>query len=317
MRKPSVSIIILNYNGARDTVECLESLENQIYKKFKVVLVDNGSKEDDLNQIRKFIEKSSLQINLIALKDNEGFTGGNNIGVKYCTEEYIACLNNDTVVEDDWLKNLLKPFFKNNENLVVVGSLIKDYYNRQKIAHYGGRINIFGQFEFSDNRKSLPKKNFVVSGVSFVIKKEVLKEVGTLFCQKFFPGYYEDVDLSWRLYNLGYKISVAPDSIVYHKVSTTFKRENLVAKGKVSYFRNKYLTFYRNLSFVRFLLIFPVLITWDFISVLILSNRARIWIKGILEFFKNIRKIKHIGNGDFSFLGKRIYYTKTLRDWTQ
>lgn len=307
MRHPGVSIIILNYNGSKDTKECLESLENQTYKNFEIILVDNGSREDDFNQLRQFVERSSLKIKLVGLKENKGFTGGNNIAVKHCKGEYIVCLNNDIVVEDNWLENLVKPFSQDNEKIAAVGSLIKNYYDREKVDYSGGKINIFGQVKAFTKDEISHKKVFTLPGASFIIKKQILKEIEPLFCPEFFPGYYEEIDLSWRLYNLGYKISVVLDSIVYHKRGASSRTKNSIKRKRVSFIRNKYLTFYRNLPTGKFLLIFPVLIIWDFIIILRYLNRAKIKIKGILEFFKNMRKVKHIGNGNFSFLDKRRY----------
>jgi len=203
-------------------------------------------------------------------------------------------------VEDNWLENLVKPFSQDNEKIAAVGSLIKNYYNREKVEYNGGKINIFGQIKASTKDEISHKKVFTLPGASFIIKKQILKEIEPLFCPEFFP-YYEEIDLSWRLYNLGYKISVSLDSVVYYKVGASLRTKNSIKRKRVSFIRNKYLTFYRNLPTGKFLLIFPVL------SILRYLNRAKIKIKGILEFFKNMRKVKHIGNGDFSFLDKHRY----------
>ena len=104
---PLVHIIILNWNGLKDTIECLESVYKLDYSNFKVVVVDNGSSDNSADVIYKNYPKIKLIIN----DKNYGFTGGNNIGMKYAIDEntdYLWLLNNDTLIEKDCLYKIVK-----------------------------------------------------------------------------------------------------------------------------------------------------------------------------------------------------------------
>lgn len=107
MYYPKVYIIILNWNGLKDTLECLESVFKLDYLNFEVIVVDNGSTDDSVNVILK----TYPQVRLIENRENLGYTGGNNIGMRYAIErdaDYIWLLNNDTIVEEDTLGEACK-----------------------------------------------------------------------------------------------------------------------------------------------------------------------------------------------------------------
>lgn len=106
MKYPKVFIIIVNWNGLKDTLECLQSVFKQDYPNFEVIMVDNGSKDNSVQVIRN----AYPQIILIENKENLGYTGGNNVGMHYAVNsgsDYVWLLNNDTVVEPDTLSKLV------------------------------------------------------------------------------------------------------------------------------------------------------------------------------------------------------------------
>ncbi len=105
-QQPSVAIIILNWNGFDDTVECLQSLRKLTYAKYELVLVDNGSANHEGGKIKELYP----EIHLIGNESNRGFAGGCNDGINWAMENgfpYIVLLNNDCLVEKDWLQNLV------------------------------------------------------------------------------------------------------------------------------------------------------------------------------------------------------------------
>ena len=107
-KKPEVSIIILNWNGLEDTIECLESLKKITYPNYKLIIVDNGSEGNDVAVLR---HRFGSYIHIIEKDKNYGFTEGNNIGMRYALKgeaRYILLLNNDTIVDPDFLSNLIK-----------------------------------------------------------------------------------------------------------------------------------------------------------------------------------------------------------------
>jgi GT2 family glycosyltransferase len=112
-RQPKVNIIILQYNNSVDTLDCLWSLKNTTYSNFDVVIVDNASREEEVEKIKDYIEEGidKFDIHLIETGANLGYAGGNNIGMEYSFKngaEYVFVLNNDTVVAPDFLDRLLE-----------------------------------------------------------------------------------------------------------------------------------------------------------------------------------------------------------------
>lgn len=222
---PKIYIILLNWNGFPDTLECLESLKKIDYPNFEVIVVDNNSTGDDVNIIKE--KFGDFVKELIVSKDNLGFSGGNNLGIEYSLNEgadFILLLNNDTIVEPDFLSKLLDVFI--NKDSVGISAPQINYYNTPEIVWtVGGKISKLrgSGFAYSDKNESEIDKNekFVTfaSGCCLLIKREVFEKVG-LFDEKFFL-YVEDTDFCYRSLKAGYKIIVSPTSKIYHKVGSS------------------------------------------------------------------------------------------------
>lgn len=314
MNESYVSIVLINFNGTDDTIECIKSLESQRYKNFEVIVIDNASRTDEFVKLKKQIASSDLKIRLIRMNKNMGFAGGNNEGVKYSNGEYIAFLNNDTVVDENWLSGLISPFLEKNTKIGATTSMIKKYGQNDRVD-WGGdsKINMFGQTHARKEIWEDQEDVMLVSGASFMMKKSVIEKVEPLFCPEYFI-YYEEVDMSWRLHSLGYKLIYAPSSIVYHKIQSTIKREEYQVKSKLFRLnqRNKYLTFYRNLPIHKFLFTLPFLLSLDLAYILVMvprkeGEKIKIKVGGFVDFIKIRKKIPHISNGKLSFLDKKIY----------
>lgn len=231
-----ISIVIVNYNGDKDTNECLESLAkiNTTNFKYDVVVVDNGS------SVPYKLPKKLMADNIHVLRSesNLGFTGGNNMGIYQAIEmfnsDYVLLLNNDTLVDENFLRELLVCANKNKEAGLLVSKIYfakgnefhKKSYPKShlgKILWYaGGAIDWqnlitfhrgvdeydYGQFE------DVTESDFA-TGCSLLIKREVLEKIGLL--DKRFFLYLEDVDYSVRAKKAGYKVLFCPDSIIWHK----------------------------------------------------------------------------------------------------
>lgn len=219
---PKVCIIIVNYNNAKDTVECLESLKRIKYTSFEVVVVDNCSTEiDNLNEY--MVQE---RFKLLQLEENVGFAGGNNEGIKFALKEfndmdYFLLLNNDTTVEGDFLSYLVEEC----ESDHTIGACCShiNYYDRPLETWYsGGGIKwlIGTPFHRTQNRKSLKatNENFL-TGCVFLFPKRIIDEVGYLAEDYFL--YFEDVAYSLEIKKAGYKLRYVPRSLVYHKVQAT------------------------------------------------------------------------------------------------
>ena len=260
-----VSIIILNWNGYVDTIECLESVYQIKYPVYNVILVDNGSEDESIEMIRKYakgkidvrsdffifnknnkpiqiFEYSNIDLKslsevdkrfneldsdkrLILIKNdhNAGFSEGNNIGINFSLEflnsEYILLLNNDTVVEKNFLNEMIN-LADNNYKIGIVGPKVLYYDNPDKTAYIGHNVNLCnGRLSDPniklDSSSSAIKIDFVV-GCGLLIKNKVIKDIGVLDPDYFL--YYEDVDWCLRAQKKGYEIFYVPKSIIWHKI---------------------------------------------------------------------------------------------------
>lgn len=274
------SVIVLNYNGKRFLKTCLLSVLKQDYKNYEVILVDNNSSDGSADYVKKYFKK----VRVLKLKENLGFTGGNNEGAKFAkATKYLVFLNNDTKVEKNWLKELVKTA-ESSEKIALVNSKIF-FYDSKLLNSVGGRINPFFiakdvGFNKKDKGQFDNAKIDFICGCSFLIKKEVLNKLGYLFDPSYFI-YYDDVDLSLRTKKLGYELAIAPKSIVYHYGSATMK--NLSYNSVFWSTRNKYKTIFRNKKTI----FLPMAVIWDFfilIKSLVKNDKNRL--KAKIDAFK-------------------------------
>jgi GT2 family glycosyltransferase len=213
-----VYIIVLNYNGANDTIACLKSILELNYARFKVLVVDNASTDDSEIKIRKYLyfiqDKRFL---FIETEKNTGYAGGNNIGIRIALENqemaYVWVLNNDTIVDKDALIELVNKM-EFDKRIGMCGSKQIYEWDRNRLQGYGGKYNKF--LGKSSSMKDINRINEIdfVSGASMLLSRELLEKVG-LFCEDYFL-YFEELDLRERAKNK-FTIGCAVKSIVYHK----------------------------------------------------------------------------------------------------
>ncbi|MCE5329355.1 glycosyltransferase [bacterium] len=221
---PEITISIANLDGEDYLNDCLQSIEKLDYPqdKIEIIVVDNGSKDNSV----RFIENNFPKVKLIKNNNNLGFAKANNQAAEIAAGEYIAFLNNDTKVDGRWLVELLTPIYGSSK-AVCSGSKVLSFDGRN-IDFAGGMINFEGKgFQIDYNIPvekdihNLERYLPFVNGGAMLIKTDVFLKAGG-FDEDFF-AYYEDVDLGWRLWVLGYKVVFAPKSIVYHMHHGTSK----------------------------------------------------------------------------------------------
>ncbi len=240
---PKVSIIILNWNGKKDTLECLESLSKVKIKgfKLKIIVVDNGSTDDSLKVIRAkchpALDAGSTQ--LIENPINLGFSEGNNVGIAEALKQksdYILLLNNDTDVDKNFIVEFVKVAKKHPEAAIFSPKIYfakgyefhKDRYKKEELGKViwcaGGSMdwdNVFGinvgVDEVDTGQYDKVRRIAFATGACILIDAKALKKVGS-FDKRYFT-YFEDTDLSQRFLKNGYKIFYVPKSIIYHKVA--------------------------------------------------------------------------------------------------
>lgn len=221
-----VYILVLNWNGKDDTMDCLKSLQFTNYDNYKIVLVDNGSEDGSVSAVReKFPD-----VEIVETGKNLGFAGGNNVGIQYAMKQgadYIFLINNDTIVNPDYLKELVVAADADPE-IGAAGSKIYYFSESNRIWFAGGKINWLknkgehiGLDEIDVGQYDEMGEVGFLTGCSLLLKREVVEKVGLLRDDYFL--YYEDADYSLRIKNAGYKIVYVPKSKIYHKVSRSTK----------------------------------------------------------------------------------------------
>jgi len=224
-KNPKVFIVVLNYNGGKLIESCLESLKKVDYSNLYTLIVDNNSSDDSVTMI----EKKFSELKIIKNKKNSGFAGGNNIGINFALKngaDYVLLLNQDTEVEADFLKELVKEGEKDDKT-GLLSPLI--FWKRTKqIWFSGGRISWWSMKNFHefDLLKGDSSETAFLTGCSLLIKRAVLEKIGLL--DDIFFLYWEDVDYSVRAKKAGFKIKVVPRSVIYH-----FEASNEMNKNKV------------------------------------------------------------------------------------
>ncbi|WP_297338030.1 glycosyltransferase family 2 protein [Algoriphagus sp.] len=231
----SVAIILVNWNGLSFTKACLQSLKKVDFPSFRVIVVDNASRENE----GEILEAEFPEILLIQSPENLGFTGGNNLGVKKALEmgfSHILLLNNDTLVEPDFLGKMM---LKMNESakIGVVQPLICFLGSPKKIWSAGGKWNAFlSRAITKGDRKNL--ENFSLSdqkldwatGCCMLIRREAILESGLLQEQYF--AYFEDVEWSLRFGEKGWEIHLDSQAKIYHEAGASSKKKH--AEGTLS-----------------------------------------------------------------------------------
>jgi len=241
---PSVTIILLNYNGAEDTILCLESLKNIVYIQYKIVIVDNNSNDNSLLTIETYLKlkdyndfiifTSPMQamenqgkqkkITLLETGHNGGYGHGNNIGIKYALKndvDYILLLNNDTVVDSNFLEPLIQ-MCEEDKNIGIASGQIF-FEDRPDVFWFNGGTynNCTGKLKHIDyntinNGQTPPPKITFITGCLWLIPKYVFARVGYINEEYFM--YVEDLEFSKRVLDAGYKLKVSNKSHIFHKV---------------------------------------------------------------------------------------------------
>ncbi len=221
---PKVSVIILSYNTLKYTKLCLDSVfSNSSWDNLEVVVVDNGSTDGSVELLHHY-QKKYEGLKTIFLKNNRGFAGGNNVGIKAATGEYIILLNSDTIVTDDWIRRIIAPLA--NRKVGLVGPVTNAIGNEAKI-----KVGYKSTKGISKFAKLLASKNhgksFEIDNLAFFCvagRRLLWKKIGPLD-ERFRLGTFEDDDYCLRTKLAGYKLLCAEDVFIHHFLGKT--RENI------------------------------------------------------------------------------------------
>lgn len=257
MKSKKVAIIILNWNGLADTLECLESVYRLDYPAYDVIVVDNASSDDSVSAIRRAFP----QVTVLENQENLGYTGGNNRAMKYAYErgaDYVWLLNNDTVVEADTLGTLVA-VAESDPRIGMVSPLICYYDDKERVQFCGSYVD-WDSFEivYPEHREACPPPAFTTGsnvclwGTALLIRRSVIEQIGYLGAEYF--AYWEDTDYSVRVLKAGFRNYVTTSAKLYHKTPLP---ENSMSTPRPHYlyymFRNSYFFYARHLTGRKFI----------------------------------------------------------------
>ncbi|HEV2419182.1 MAG TPA: glycosyltransferase family 2 protein [Terriglobia bacterium] len=247
-QKGLVYVVLLNWNGWRDTITCLNSLSHLDYPVYNILVVDNGSTDDSAGRLRAVFP----DISLLETGINLGFSGGCNAGIRCAFAhgaEYVWLLNNDTTVDSRALQAMIA-MAESDERLGAVGSVLYWMKEPNRIQVWGGGWVSFWTGRSGHHYSPVPAHQLhYVTGASLLLRRNALDDIGLLDDNTFFM-YWEDVDLCFRLRKRGWRLAVAEDSIILHKQAASTGGNNPT------------LAFYGARSSLRFFLRHSPLPTW-------------------------------------------------------
>lgn len=278
-----VFVVILSWQRANDTIDCINSLLKSKVDgiELEVVVVDNGSKDESVEELKKLKTKEIKNLKIIENKENLGFAGGNNVGIRYALKygaDYVMVLNNDTEVDKDLLSNLVS-FMEKNASAGVASPKVyfypgfefhKDRYKKEDLGrviwYAGGDVdwrNVYGTNcgvdEVDKGQYDETRETGFVTGACMFVKVKTLKKVG-LFDERYYL-YLEDADLSMRIKKSGLKVLYVPYAHLWHKVSQSsaigsdlndyfITRNRLLFGMKYAPLRTKFALFRESISFL-------------------------------------------------------------------
>ncbi|ADK13612.1 glycosyltransferase family 2 protein [Clostridium ljungdahlii] len=297
--EPLVYIIILNYNGYKDTIECVNSLKKINYKNYKIVIVDNNSTDES----EKILKEKFNQCIIIQTGKNLGYAGGNNVGIRYAVKnnsDYICILNNDVIVEKCFLEELVK-YLYSNHNTAMVGPMICEYSNKRVIQSTGAIVNLYkgsvpslnsGKMEDVVNQKVI--KCDYIGGACILVRKEILDEIG-LIPENYFL-FFEETEWCLKAKKMGYDIVCYCNAKVNHKGSASINK----VSGLSEYFmhRNRVVFEKRNANLIQ-LICFYVYLFLQTIYKIVLKKQSlnilKYYIDGLLNRVDERYSFVHIG----------------------
>ena len=216
-----VSIIVLNYNAGQLLLNCVDSLKKSTYTNLEIIVVDNISSDGSQTECKEKFPN----IKLIQNEKNLGYCGGNNIGIKEAKGEFIVILNPDTIVEPNWINELISAYNEFGEGLYQPKILSLNEENI--IQSTGNMLHVFG-FGFArdkgnkiTNKIEKIEKIGYASGTCLFTSKKVIEKVGVL--DEFLFLYHDDLDLGWRAAQIGIDSHYVPKSKIFHVESYSLK----------------------------------------------------------------------------------------------
>ena len=334
-KKMNVPIIIINWNGIEDTIECISSLKNMVYDEYHIYLIDNGSQNQE-GQKLELLYSNDSKITVIQNNHNYGFTKAHidiwENEIQKQSYKYIVLLNNDTVVDANWLQHLIS--FAEIQKIDVVSSKMIDFYKRDLMDNAGHQMLNTGEiipigFSKSIDLYNNPIENIGACAGACLYRTSMLHKIG--FFDPYFTTGYEDAEFGLRATISGYKSMFNPKAIVYHKRGQSIKKVfdqdySIMIQTSILY------SYFKLVPFSNIILSTPSIIFKN-LSIVIVDilffrwHYLYIWYRSWINIFSNVSFIKQkrddfyqendykIGTYQFSRLLKYFLYFDIKRFW--
>jgi len=292
IQNKKIAIIIVNWNQFELTYACINSIKKCTYNNYQIILVDNGSHDDSGLKLKEIFPEIIYMQN----DKNIGFTGANNLAIKHAlikNFEYLMLLNNDTVVDLNFIEYMLQTF-KKDKKIGAVQPLILFYDNNEIVWNFGGKFDKISGRVVTMNKgidiSRIIKSKYTewISGCCFMVKNDVIKKVGLL--DDYFFVYYEDADWSIRIKNAGYKLGLNFKSKIYHHEGASWKSKKKNKEGVISPFTH-YLNVRNHIYFIKkHKMQFNFIGKWIFQILKIIGYSTYFLIKGRFKKLKMVHK---------------------------
>ena len=276
---PKVAIVILNWNGLKYLREFLPSVMASTWPNLDIVVGDNGSTDGSVN----FLQESFPSVRIIQNDKNYGFTGGYNRVLENVDADYFILLNSDVEVPAGWIEPVIE-LMESDPLIAAAAPKIRAFAQKDHFEHAGAaggfidkygypfcRGRMFYEIEQDKDQYQLSDEVFWATGAAMFVKKQYWVVAGG-FDERFF-AHMEEIDLCWRLKNMGYKVMYCAQSEVYHVGGGTLNTENPF-KTFLN-FRNNLLLLRNNLSFWRGLFIIGVRFWMDLLAIVRFLNEGK------------------------------------------
>jgi GT2 family glycosyltransferase len=270
MSMPQVAVVILNWNGKKYLQQFLPSVLASTYQNMEIVVGDNASTDGSV----QFLQEAYPTVTVVENDQNYGFTGGYNRILKRVNADYYILLNSDIEVTPGWIEPVIT-LMESDHLVAAAAPKIKSFKQKNYFEHAGaagGFIDAYGYpfcqgrifFDIEEDRGQYndSKEIFWASGAALFIKRNCWDECGG-FDERFF-AHMEEIDLCWRLKNMGLKVMYCAQSEVYHVGGGTLDTENPY-KTYLN-FRNNLVLLKKNLPFTRAIKIIPVRFMFDLMA---------------------------------------------------
>jgi GT2 family glycosyltransferase len=276
---PKVAVVILNWNGITHLREFLPSVLASTWPNLDIIVGDNGSTDGSI----EFLKSRFPSVRVIKNDQNYGFTGGYNRVLQQVDADYLVLLNSDVEVHANWIEPVIA-LMESDSMIAAAAPKIKAFAQKDHFEHAGaagGFIDCFGYpfcrgrmfYEIEEDKGQYEQSDevFWASGAAMFVKKQYWVAAGG-FDERFF-AHMEEIDLCWRLKNMGLKVMYCAESEVYHVGGGTLNTENPF-KTYLN-FRNNLLLLKNNLPFWRSVFVIIIRIWLDLVALFRFLNEGK------------------------------------------